>query len=200
MWWLWEIIKHFYLRAYLYIWANLAFVIVSLPIITIPLAWAALVRLSQLAQSSPHVDLHDFWQALRENLWQGLGLGLVTALLVLINLSNLYTYQHETGLWFGLLRGLWIGTLFIWFSVQIYLWPLYYAMETPRLLLAIRNAFVMLMLNPVFTILLWLIMLILGFLSSFLPLTWILLTVSFFACLCAGATLNRLERAGIRAN
>jgi hypothetical protein len=35
---LWEIIKHFNLRGYLYVWANLAFVAVSLPVLTIPLA------------------------------------------------------------------------------------------------------------------------------------------------------------------
>jgi uncharacterized membrane protein YesL len=156
------------------------------------------VRLSHLAQTTPHVDLNDYWDAVRENLWRGLALGLITALLLWINLSNLYSYQHETGLFIWLLRGLWIGTLFIWFSLQIYLWPLYYEMENPRLSIAFRNAFLMIILNPLFTLALWLVIVLVAFLSTILPAVWLLLTVSFLACLCAGATLNRLRAAGYR--
>lgn len=196
---LWAVMKHFNLRGYLYVWANLAFVAVSLPLLTIPLAWAALVRLSQLAQTSHHVDLHDFWQALRENFWRGMVLGLVMALLLLINLSNLYNYWQETAWYFWLLRGFWIGTLFLWFTLQIYLWPLYYAMEKPSLLTAFRNAFIMILLNPFFTLELWFVILLVVALSSLLPAAWLLLTVSFLACLCAAATLNRLAAAGYSA-
>lgn len=193
---LWETVKHFNLRGYLYIWANLAFVAVSLPLLTMPVAWAGLVRLSQLAQLRPRVDLDDFWQACREQFWNGLGIGLVSALLLLINLSNLYSYQHETGILIWLLRGLWLGTLFIWFSLQIYIWPLYYEMEKPNLFIAFRNAFIMIICNPLFTIGIWLIIAVVAFLSSILPAAWLLLTVSFFACLSASATLNRLRAVG----
>lgn len=195
---LWETLKHFNLRGYLYIWANLAFVAVSLPLLTIPAAWAALVRLSHLAQTSPHADIHDFWLAFRENFWRGTLLGFISALLLLTNLGNLYAYRAETGALIWILRGLWIATLFVWFSVQLYVWPLYFEMETPRLITALRNALLMLLLNPLFTLGLWLIIAIVAFLSSLLPVTWILLTVSFLACLSASATLNRLQAAGHR--
>jgi uncharacterized membrane protein YesL len=192
----WRTLKHFNLRGYLYIWANLGFVVLSLPLLTMPAAWAALVRLSHLAQTTPHVELGDFWDAFKENFWRATALGLVTILLLLINRSNLYAYRAETGLFIWLLRGLWLSTLFIWFSLQIYLWPLFYEMKNPQLLPALRNAFFMLLRNPLFTSGLWLAMLLIGFLSSILPVAWILLTFSFFACLSASATLDRLKAAG----
>ena len=195
---LWQSLKHFNSRGFLYIWANLAFVAVSLPLVTMPLAWAALVRLSHLAQTTPRVDMNDFWQACRENFWRGLGLGLVTALILLINLSNLYTYRYETGFFIWMMRGVWLGTLFIWFSLQVYLWPLYYEMEKPQLSVAFRNAFIMLFRNLFFTLGLWFIIAIVSVLSSIFPVAWLLLTMSFFACLSASATLNRLHIAGFR--
>jgi uncharacterized membrane protein YesL len=193
---LWECLKHFNARGYLYIWANLAFIAVSLPIITIPVGWAALVRLSHLAQTSPRVDLHDFWQACRENFWRGLGIGFVSLLVLWINLSNLYSYRYETGYFIWLMRGIWLGTLFFWFSLQIYLWPLYYEMAEPNLLTAFRNAFIMILRNPLFTLGLWVLIILVAFLSSIFPAAWILLSISFFACLSASATMRCLRLAG----
>jgi uncharacterized membrane protein YesL len=193
---LWETLKHFNARGYLYIWANLAFIAVALPILTIPVGWAALVRLSHLAQSSPRADLHDFWHACRENFWRGLGIGLLSLLILGINLSNLYNYRYETGFFIWLMRGVWLGTLFFWFSLQLYLWPLYYEMAEPNLLTAFRNAFIMILRNPLFTLGLWFLMALVAFLSSIFPAAWLLLSISFFACLSASATLHCLRVAG----
>lgn len=192
----WQTFKHYNLRGYLYVWANLAFVALALPLLTLPAAWAALVRVSQLAQTTPDADINDFWEAFKAHIKQGLILGLISVLLVIINVSNLISYQGDNSPLMWMLRGLWIGTLFVWFTLQIYVWPLYYEMENPRLLTAYRNAIVMFLRNPFFTLMLWGVMLVIGALSSLLPAAWILLTFSLFGCISASATLNRLQAAG----
>lgn len=188
----WQAFKHFNLRGYLYIWANIAFFVLSLPLVTMPAAWAALVRLSHLSQTSPSTDLHDFWAAFKENLGRGLIIAILSALILLINVSNLYSYREATGILAWLMRGVWFATILIWFSLQLYLWVLLYEMEKPNLWIAFRNAFIMLLRHPFFTLGLWLGMLILAIVSSFLPVAWLLLTVSFFATLSATASLHHL--------
>jgi uncharacterized membrane protein YesL len=113
-----------------------------------------------------------------------------------INLINLYSYRYETGYFIWLMRGIWLGTLFFWFSLQIYLWPLYYEMAEPNLLTAFRNAFIMILRNPLFTLGLWVLIILVAFLSSIFPAAWILLSISFFACLSASATMRCLRLAG----
>jgi uncharacterized membrane protein YesL len=168
--------------------------VLSLPLVTMPAAWAALVRLSHLSQTSPSTDLHDFWDAFKENLGRGMIIAIISALILLINLSNLYSYREATGLLVWLMRGVWLATILTWFSLQIYLWVLFYEMEKPNLRIAFRNAFIMLLRHPFFTLGLWLGMLILAIVSSFLPVAWLLLTVSFFATLSATASLHHLAK------
>jgi uncharacterized membrane protein YesL len=192
----WQTIKHFNLRGYQYIWANLAFVVLSLPIITIPAAWSALIHFSYLSQTSSQASLQDFWDAFKANSLRGAGIAVISAIVLLLNLVNLYSYRYETGLFVWLLRAVWIATLLLWFSLQMYLWPLFYEMKHPSLKGAFRNAFVMLLRHPFFTIGLWLGILIIAILSSILPVAWLLLTLSFFASLSTKAVLNCLHEAG----
>jgi uncharacterized membrane protein YesL len=194
----WRGIVHFNQRGYAYIWANVIWVVLSLPIVTAPAAWAGLVRMTHNAQRHPSTDLRDVWDGFKVHFRQGIVMGMLNLLIVGINVWNLLAYSQAEGVTAIALRVVWVAILFVWFTVQLYMWPLFYEMEQPTLFGAMRNAAVMLVLNPLFTLGLWLGIVVLVVLSTFFPVAWFLLTVGMLAAIANTAVLDRLRAGGYK--
>ena len=192
----WQTLRHLEYRGYIYVWANLCFVLFLIPVVTIPIGLAGLVKMSYMAHTSRHADLNTFWEGVRENFWQGLTLGVLTCFILVMNLSNLTVYNASLGLGVILLRSLWTGAIFLWLSVMLYVWPLYYEMESPSLIGALRNSLIMVLLNPRFTFIFWLGVALLVGLSLLIPPLALLLSFSVFSIAITRAVLNRLNASG----
>jgi uncharacterized membrane protein YesL len=185
--------RHMNHHGYLYIWGNLFFVACSLPVITAPAAWAGLVKMSYTAQHEPSVSLSDYWQGFRENLKRGVGVAILNILIIGINVSNLLVYSHQTDDLTNFMRGVWVTAIVLLFIVQFYMWPIFFHMEKPTLWGAFRNAAIMIYLNPFFTLMILVSVLVISVISSVLVAAWALLTVSFFAVLSTTSVLDRLN-------
>jgi uncharacterized membrane protein YesL len=194
----WRTLLYIHRSGYLTVWGTLCWAVASLPILTAPAAWAGLVKMMHAAQTQPTSDLNVFWQGFRENLGRGLLLTLLNLVIISINVSNLIAYSDEPGVLMGLLRAIWLLALIYWFSIQLYLWPLFYEMREPSLWGALRNAALMVALNPVFTIGLWMGILLVAAISTILVALWVLVTGGVFATLASVAVLNRLQVQGLR--
>ncbi len=194
----WRSLRHLNDWASLYVWANILWLILSLPIITAPAAWAGLVRMSRVAHTQPTADIGEFWAGFRESIGRGVIISVANALFIFINVVNFTSYLGANGLIFDVLRAIWILIGLIWFTVQFYLWPLYYEMKVPTLFGALKNAGIMLYLNPLFTLGIWFCIAVIIAISIFLVLPWALLTGSALAILATGAVFNRLEVSGLR--
>jgi uncharacterized membrane protein YesL len=192
----WRGWQHLQYRGYQYIWANVLWIALSLPIITAPAAWAGLTRFSYYAHRQSSVSFDEFWLGFRESLKRGVVIGILNVVVVVVNVSNLYAYQTAQGLGVTILRIVWLIALFGWFAIQLYVWPLLNALEQPNLKGAYRNAAVMIMLNPLFTLGVWIVCGIIVILSMLLPVAWILLTGSVLAAVANTAIQDRLNAAG----
>lgn len=195
----WQGLRHLNHRGYIYIWANFLWFVLSLPVITAPAAWAGLIKMSRAAYLTPTADLNDFWEGFRENLKRGALMALLNVILVVVNVSNLMAYQDQTGLSALLMRIIWILTLVIWIVLQLYMWPLLYELKQPSLSGAMRNAAVMILRNPLFTVGLSLGVLLIIIAGTVITVSWLLITVSAIAAISTGAVLDRLAVAGLRA-
>lgn len=194
----WRGLRHLNHRGYIYIWANVLCLLLMLPLVTAPAAWAGMIRMSRAAYLSPAADVHEFWAGFRENLRRGLLLGVVNILVVIVTWVNLTAYRTETGLFFNVARITWTLALLLWITMQLYLWPIFYEMETPSLRGAMRNALVMIVLNPLFTLGFMIgVALIVAF-SSVFVVAWGLLTFGAIAAVSTAAVFDRLEAAGFR--
>lgn len=192
----WRGISHMNHRGYIYIWANLFTVGLCLPLITAPAAWAGIMKMSFNAYRTYGADLTDFWEGFKENLGRGAVLALMNLVIVGVNVTNLWSYQGQSGFSVTLMRIIWLFALFIWFTVQLYMWPIFYQMEHPSLWGAMRNALIMAYLNPIFTVTLWLCIAPIVLLSTILMIPWMLLTIGALAAIANSAVINRLEAAG----
>lgn len=185
-------------RGYLYVWANVLWFLLSLPIITAPAAWAGLVNVSRQAYLHPTASLDDFWTGFRTNLRRGLLLGVLNVIVLLINYFNLSLYTNIQDPTILLIRAAWWLVLVLWFVPQFYLWPLLYELKEPSLRGAFRNALVMTVFNPLYTLVLMALVVVLVVVSTVLFPAWVLLTGSALVTLATGAVLERLAHAGLR--
>jgi uncharacterized membrane protein YesL len=194
----WRGLRHLNHRGYIYIWANILWFVLSLPLITAPAAWAGLVNMSRKAYMQPTADLHDFWEGFRENLGRGAVMAVANLLFIGINVVNLLAYREQNTPAAVALRGVWLLALIAWAAVQMYLWPLLYELQQPSLLGALRNAAVMALLNPVYTLTLLIGVALVGLVSAVLVAAWPLLTGGLLASVITFAVFDRLAAAGLR--
>jgi hypothetical protein len=194
----WRALRHLNHRGYVYIWANLLWVVLSLPLVTAPAAWAGMVRMSYLAHTRPTADLRDLWDGFRQNLRRGLVIFVLNVVLVGVNISNLTAYAGQTGLLYDIGRSVWIGVLVVWAAIQFYLWPLLYEMKQPSLKGALRNAAVMVYLNPVFTLAVLACAALIALLSTVFFASWLLISGGALAAIANSAVFDRLAAAGLR--
>jgi uncharacterized membrane protein YesL len=186
-------------RGYTYIWGNLFWVVLSLPLVTAPAAWAGLVTLAHRAQTSPApVEVLTVWQGFKQHFRRGLVVALLNVVVLGVNASNLFAYQYVTDLTGTVLRWLWIMAILLWLMLQFYAWPLLIEMEKPELWGAFRNAVVMLFRHPLFTLVIGLCALLLVVANTLLVGAWFLIGGSLLATLSVAAVRNQLEAAGLR--
>ncbi len=178
---------------WLYVVANLLAVLLSLPILTLPAAFAALSRLSHSAQTTQTATFSDFWDGFRAHFGRGIVLGIANIAVLGILWSNFSSYSAQTGPLFTLLRIVWIIILVVWLGIQLYVWPILEEMERPNLRGAIRNAAVMMLQNPMFTLTLLIAVAIITLVSAALIIPLVLVTGSMIACIANAAVIDRLE-------
>lgn len=191
----WRGLRNFRDLGYSYIWANLAFVVLSLPLVTAPAAYSALQRVGHLAYTNPsEADLSAFWDTFRANLLRALPWGVANVAFAVVNFSNLLTYGGGASPTTLAYEVLWLAAGVVWLGMLLYTWPIYYEMETPSVLGATRNALLMVLRNPFFTLTLLVVILVLAVVSTVLIAAWLLLTFGLIAALGNAAVQDRLER------
>ncbi|MBL8134116.1 MAG: DUF624 domain-containing protein [Anaerolineae bacterium] len=193
----WRGLKHFNQAGHLYIWCNIAWILLTLPVLTAPAAWAGMIRLSWTIQRQPTASWSDFWQGFRENLRRGVVIALANVAYFAVLAINWTSYAPAQGFIFDVLRGMWLLMTVLVIVVQLYIGPLYYAMDHPTLRGALRNALVMVLLNPLFTLALLVCVAIIAVLSTMLPVIWMLVTGGALAAVMTTAVIDRLRAAGI---
>ncbi len=195
----WRGIKEVWYKGYTYIWANVAFIATSLPIITIPAAWSALCKVCHEAQTSPsNADIDLFWQTFKANFWRSLPWGLAHFLFGVMNITNLLTY-HATDPATILLRATWWGLGFVWIAVFITTWTFYYEMQAPTLWGATRNALIFVLQNPLQLLIILVIISVIGVISTVLVGLWFVLTIALIVAIYTSAVLMVIEayRSGV---
>jgi uncharacterized membrane protein YesL len=182
------------LKGYAYIWSNIAFIVLSLPIVTLPTAWSALIHIAHTAQKDPtEADLALFWETFKANWKQATLWGVPHLIFGVINLTNLITFIQAGGLIGILGRIVFGGVGFVWLGVLFYTWAIYYEMEQPNLWQATRNALVMVLLNPFFTVAILLIIGVLSWISTALVGMWFILTFGIIGALSISSVQHLLK-------
>lgn len=195
----WRGLKHFNQRGYIYVWANVLWFALTVPLVTAPAAFAGLARLSYVAHREPTTRLDEFWAGFRAHLRGSLLLGVLNIALVVMAATNFSAYAGAEGLGMAVLRSIWLVTLVLWFTAQLFGWCFICAMRQPTIPGALRNAAVMMLRSPGFTLGTLLGIALILVLSTLLTAAWFLITGSMLAAVANSVVQDRLRAAGYEA-
>lgn len=183
-------------QGYAMIWANVAFVVLSLPLVTLPAAYSALMRVAYASFAEPHeADLHLFWETFKANVWRTLPWGVGMAAFGIVNFTNLLAaIQHPPNeiLWVAL-SGVYLLSGVLWGCVGLYTWPIYYSMARPSVFTATQQALLLSIRHPFLTWVNVVFVVIIAAISMGFLALWLLLTWGLIALVGCVAVLNHVS-------
>jgi hypothetical protein len=164
--------------------SNVLWLLVSLPIITIPPAFAGLYystsKLAHNESGSRQTFFAGFKKYFRTSYYWFISNVIVVGLL-LFNIDLSIRFPQLS--WLKFLSGIYWVLLASWMLLQIYTFPLLIQQEKPRLVLALRNSAILWFKHIVFSLLLSVVISVLVVASLFLFPFWFVITASLIAYL-----------------
>jgi hypothetical protein len=174
-------------------------VLLVLPVAVFPPALAGLWNAANLVAQERAIHWSDYLEGFRRYFWKAWGLALFNISVLVIALANFWFYSpgiaplkisQETSMW---IRTLILGMVVLWLIYQMYPMAMLLEQEDPRLRLALRNSALLFLVNPGFTLVLALLLLVVSAISTVLQLPWFLFTLSLIAVVCNKAVRHLLE-------
>lgn len=160
---------------------NVIWFLASLPLITLPSATIALYVVAQKISYRRAASVGDFFAAMREYWWiswRWMLISVVAAAIMAVNVLFYRSWDNAVGL---VLIGLWIGIALIWGVVQLYVIPILLEQDRPFVRTALRNALVLSLRHPFYTMTCALWAGFLSVISVILPFLWAMLTPALLA-------------------
>ncbi len=121
---------------------NVLWVIVSLPIVTIIPATAALFYATNRMAHGDNVGASTFIKGLRQWFWRSYLWGGLNLLVIVVLGVNLIFYTSVQATWATIATIAVASLLVLWLLLQVSMFPLLLEQEKPSLRLALRNSFV----------------------------------------------------------
>lgn len=172
---------------------NLLWTLSIVPIVTLPATTGALFYMTHKIAEGRVVGFEDFKRGFRVYFRQSSILGGLNLIVFLLLLANYSFYSHYPGLVFRLIQILYVYLFFVWLVTQLYIFPILLEQKTPSLRTAIRNAFVLILKHPLYSVLIGVMALVLVAVCVVLTLPAFLLMASILALLGNRAVLTLLE-------
>jgi hypothetical protein len=166
--------------------------VLALPL---PLLTAGLCFVANRTTHGKSVNAQTFGDGVRRYWLKALGVTAINVAALLLAVSNLRFYSAVLeGPLTSLALGIWLVLTGYWLLVQIYWFPILLEMEDDRILLGLRNALVLVIVSPGFSIAVGLLMLVLIVASALLTVPAILILASLLLLVANHATRSRLAR------
>jgi hypothetical protein len=195
----WAATKDFWDELFLLVLMNVVTVLLIIPVVTFPPALAGLWNAANIVAQGRTIHWSDYFEGFRRYFWRAWLLALLNILVAVIVATNTWFYRPEVApfeinptlsTWIG---GMFVGMGVLWTALQMYVWAVLLEQEDQRLRLALRNAVILFIANPGFTIVLFLLLLAVAAASCLVVLPWILVTLAFFAVVCNKVVIHLLE-------
>ena len=194
----WEAVQDWWYDLFLLMLMNIVTILLLFPIVTFPPALAGLWNAGNIVAHGKAVGWADYFQGFRRYFLKAWGLALLNILMIAIVFTNVRFYTPEIApfeinetlsTW---VRGFFVAMGFLWLIIQLYPMAALLEQEDQRLRVAFRNSVVLLILNPGFTLVLALLLLLVAAVSTFFVVPWVV-ALALFAVVCNKAVLHLLQ-------
>jgi len=132
----------------LFIFFNIIWLILQVPVITGPAATAAMYVVARRFFEEGSLYPIDGLQALRQTFLPSIKWGAVNFLVVTAIIVDFWAFQNNAGIGWSLLRLAW-GTIGLgWFAVNLFYWPFWLAQRDRSLVTTLRNGALFILKRP----------------------------------------------------
>ena len=175
--------------------ANVIWVLLCLPLITIPPAFAGLyystTKLAQKETASRKTFFEGFRKYFRASYyWFFSNVFVIGLLLFNIDLS----IQNPQIEWLQLFSGSSWVVLTVWILLQVYTFPLLIKQDNPRLNLALRNSAILWFKNSIFSLILFIVIVIIFGICLYIYPLWFVITASLTTYLANSSVIYLLSK------
>ncbi|MBM4432219.1 MAG: hypothetical protein FJ026_18000 [Chloroflexi bacterium] len=169
----------------------------TLLVVPCPPVTAGLCSLAYRVAHEQRVELSFFWQEIRGHFGKSWRLAAVNLLALSVVVVNFLFYWNVRNL-LRYAAVVWVYLFLLWLAAQLYLFPLLFEMGEPRLRWLLRNAVLLPLLHPGYTLLLLILLLAATALSVVLPFLLIVAWPALVALVGARATATVIEEVAAR--
>jgi len=170
---------------------------VGIALLVVPMAAAGIVYVTSRTANGNAVHVYDFFQGIKRYWWRSWIWLLVNALvLFLVYISTGFYTNLTSGFFKILVGGFWLGVGLVWVMMQLYFWPMIIAQHTPSISRAWRNAFVLVVREPLYSLAIAICIVGITLLCVLFPIAFLLIYMSIIGLICNNSTLALLVRSG----
>ena len=190
----WSSLGGLYYELFLLIGVNLAWLGLSVLVVTAPPATAGVYYLANQIARGESVSFGLFVEGMRRYFRRSWLLAIIVVVISVLLGGNLIFYANFANPWVRLLSVLWGYLIVFWLAMLIYLFPLLIEQEDKSLLLILRNAALLVLDNVAFTLTLGFLLLLFLLLNVGLVVPVLLILMSGLAVIQSKALLTVLEK------
>lgn len=190
----WASLGGLYYEIFLLMGVNLAWLGLSVLVVTAPPATAGVYYLANQIARGESVSFGLFVEGMRRYFRRSWLLAIIVVVISVLLGGNLIFYANFANPWVRLLSVLWGYLIVFWLAMLIYLFPLLIEQEDKGLLLILRNAALLVLDNVAFTLTLGFLLLLFLLLNVGLVVPVLLILMSGLAVIQSKALLTVLEK------
>jgi uncharacterized membrane protein YesL len=190
---LWKGLVNAYDAGWDLVLVNLLWVILSLPIITLPFTMAGLAFYTRELAHGDSVNWKDFFRGIKEYFWPSMRYLLLNlTIFFLISFYYLYVGSFEGNLKL-VFTVLIYSIVVVWLLYMPFIFPLMLEQKKPSLRTALRNGLVLILKWPGIALLVEILVYILIVASSYFIIPWFFLTASLCSFLLSYVVMIKVE-------
>ncbi|MEZ4735360.1 MAG: hypothetical protein R3E79_50350 [Caldilineaceae bacterium] len=191
-----RILKAAYEDLFLCVFMSIAWWIGLLPLVTIAPVTMATNCVANRIANYKRVDNSFFWEGLRQHIGKGWLLMLIYLGVPAAIVFNIWFYANSQG-YLRIIGVAWLWMLLLSFMISQYVFPLFWQQDEPSIKLALRNAAILALRHPLYSLLMLIFQVVLLALSVGLTLPLVLLWPALAALTGNFALAGLLQEMGL---
>ncbi len=173
---------------------NLAWFVMSLPILTIFPALGGLYYAMMEQNQGNDAEWGTVWEGFKKHWWLSVKWGLLVSVVEAVLAANIWFYYNMTQTWATFALTATIVILIVWIAINQFSFPLLLMQEEKKIGLAIRNGYVVVMRQPVQALKVLSLNLLISVISIILPPLWIFISMALIVNIQTSTLLKAVEK------
>lgn len=184
----------FYYNAIPFFNINLAWIVMSLPLVTIFPALGGLYYAVLQLNRKRSADWGTVWEGVKKHWRLSLKWGFLVLFVYLALAANFWFYLNIEQMWALYALAITVFLSFLWIAVNQFTFPLLLLQEEKKLFLALRNGYVIVMRRPLAALKVILLTLLIAVVSTLLPPLWIFISMAVILHFRTKTVLKAVEQ------